>query len=99
VDRTLAGPERTAILDIALDHRASGLDEIDVAVTDLSAGVVDDATSIGDADLRTLRDLGLSDTRHPGRDPGRRGALLLREDARRARCPPRCEVTANSSPS
>jgi alkylhydroperoxidase family enzyme len=50
------------VLDIALDHRAAGLDEIDVAVMDLAERVVDDATSIGDADLQPLRDLGLSET-------------------------------------
>ncbi len=50
------------VLDIALDHRAAGLDEVDVAVMDLSERVVDDATSIGDADLQRLRDLGLSET-------------------------------------
>ena len=47
---------------IALDHRSAGLDEIDVAVMDLAERVVDDATSIGDADLQRLRDLGLSET-------------------------------------
>ena len=45
-----------------LDHRAAGLDEVDVAVIDLAERVVDDATSIGDADLQRLRDLGLSET-------------------------------------
>src|SRR5512133_1249326 len=49
------------VREIALDHRAAGLDEVDVAVIDLAERVVDDATSIGDADLRRLRDLGLSD--------------------------------------
>ena len=47
--------------EIALDHRAAGLDEVDVAVMDLAERVVDDATSIVDADLQRLRDLGLSD--------------------------------------
>ena len=46
---------------IALDHRAAGLDEIDVAVMDLAERVVDDAASIGDDDLQRLRDLGLSE--------------------------------------
>ena len=46
---------------IARDHRAAGLDEIDIAVMDLAERVVDDATSIDDADLQRLRDLGLSD--------------------------------------
>jgi alkylhydroperoxidase family enzyme len=50
------------VLDIALDHRAAGLDEVDIAVMDLAERVVDDATSIGDADLQRLRDLGLSET-------------------------------------
>ena len=49
------------VLDIALDHRAAGLDEIDVAVMDLAELVVDDATAIGDGDLQQLRDLGLSE--------------------------------------
>ncbi len=49
------------VREIALDHRAAGLDEIDVAVMDLAERVVDDATSIDDADLQRLRDLGLSE--------------------------------------
>ena len=49
------------VLAIALDRRAAGLDEVDVAVMDLAERVVDDATSIGDDDLQRLRDLGLSD--------------------------------------
>ena len=50
------------VRDIALDHRTAGLDEIDVAVMDLAERVVDDATSVDDADLQRLRDLGLSET-------------------------------------
>jgi uncharacterized peroxidase-related enzyme len=50
------------VLDIAVDHRSAGLDEVDVAVMDLAERVVDDATAIGDADLKPLRDLGLSET-------------------------------------
>ena len=50
------------VREIALDHRAAGLDEVDVAVMDLAERVVDDATAIGDDDLQRLRDLGLSDT-------------------------------------
>jgi alkylhydroperoxidase family enzyme len=49
------------VREIALDHRAAGLDEIDVAVIDLAERVVDDATSIADAELQRLRDLGLSE--------------------------------------
>jgi len=47
---------------IAADRRAAGLDAVDLAVMDLAERVVDDATSIGDADLQRLRELGLSDT-------------------------------------
>src|SRR5256885_345754 len=50
------------VREIALDHHAAGLDEVDVAVMDLAERVADDATSIGDADLHRLRDLGLSET-------------------------------------
>jgi uncharacterized peroxidase-related enzyme len=50
------------VLAIARDHRAAGLDEVDVAVMDLAERVVDDATSIGDEDLQPLRQLGLSET-------------------------------------
>lgn len=50
------------VLEIALDHRAAGLEEVDVAVMDMAERVVDDATSISDSDLQRLRDLGLSDT-------------------------------------
>jgi alkylhydroperoxidase family enzyme len=50
------------VREIALDHRAAGLAEVDVAVMDLAERVVDDATSITDADLQRLRDLGLSET-------------------------------------
>ena len=50
------------VREIARDHRSAGLDEVDVAVMDLAERVVADATSIGDADLQRLRDLGLADT-------------------------------------
>ncbi len=49
------------VREIALDYRNAGLDEVDVAVMDLAVHVVDDASSIGDADLQPLRDLGLSE--------------------------------------
>lgn len=49
------------VREIALDHRAAGLDQVDVAVMDLAERVVDDATSIDDADLERLRELGLSE--------------------------------------
>jgi len=50
------------VREIALDHRSAGLDAVDVAVMDLAERVVDDAASIGDAELQPLRDLGLSET-------------------------------------
>ncbi len=50
------------VLEIALDRRAAGLDQVDVAVMDLAERVVDDATSIGDADIQKLLELGLSET-------------------------------------
>ncbi len=46
---------------IATDRRSAGLDEVDLAVMDFAERVVDDASSIGEADLQQLRDLGLSD--------------------------------------
>ena len=49
------------VREIALNHRAAGLDDVDVAVMDLAERVVEDATSIGDDDLRPLRSLGLSE--------------------------------------
>jgi uncharacterized peroxidase-related enzyme len=50
------------VREIAVDHRAAGLDDVDVAVMDLAERVVDDATAIGDSDLQRLRDLGLTET-------------------------------------
>lgn len=50
------------VCKIALDRRAAGLDEVDIAVMDFAERVVDDASSIDDAELQGLRDLGLSDT-------------------------------------
>ncbi|HEY7731361.1 MAG TPA: carboxymuconolactone decarboxylase family protein [Gaiellaceae bacterium] len=49
------------VREIAIDHHSAGLDEVDVAVMDLAERVVDDATSIEDADLQRLRDLGLTE--------------------------------------
>ena len=49
------------VREIAVDRRAAGLDEVDLAVMDLAERVVDDATSITEADRQRLRDLGLSD--------------------------------------
>ena len=49
------------VREIALDRRAAGLDEVDLAVMDLAEKVVDDATSSGDDDLQPLRQLGLTE--------------------------------------
>ncbi len=49
------------VLELARDHRSAGLDAVDVAVMDLAERVVDDATSIGDEELRPLRELGLTE--------------------------------------
>src|SRR5262245_2512939 len=46
---------------IVADHRSSGLDEVDVAVMDLAEKVADDATSVTQADIDRLRELGLGD--------------------------------------
>ena len=49
------------VVEIARDRRSSGLDDVDIAVMDFAERVVDDASSIGEADLLPLRELGLSD--------------------------------------
>jgi alkylhydroperoxidase family enzyme len=49
------------VRQIALDRRASGLDDVDVAVMDLAEKVVENATGIDDRDRQPLRDLGLSE--------------------------------------
>jgi uncharacterized peroxidase-related enzyme len=46
---------------LVADHRASGLDEVDVAVMDLAEKVAGDATSVTQADIDRLRELGLTD--------------------------------------
>jgi uncharacterized peroxidase-related enzyme len=46
---------------IASDHRAAGLDPVDVAVMDLAEKVAGDATSVTQEDVDRLRELGLSD--------------------------------------
>ena len=45
---------------IARDHHDAGLSPVDVAVMDLAERVIDDATAIGEEELRPLRELGLS---------------------------------------
>jgi uncharacterized peroxidase-related enzyme len=46
---------------IVADHRAAGLDPVDVAVMDLADKVAYDATSVGQDDIDRLRSLGLAD--------------------------------------
>jgi alkylhydroperoxidase family enzyme len=49
------------VRQIMVDRTAAGLDEVDLAVMELAERVVDDAASIGDAELQPLRTLGLSE--------------------------------------
>ena len=51
-----------ALRAVVADHRAAGLDPVDVALMDLAEKVVDDATTVTQADIDGLRSLGLSDT-------------------------------------
>lgn len=46
---------------VAVDHRSAGLDAVDVAVMDLADKVAADASSVTQADVDRLRELGLSD--------------------------------------
>jgi uncharacterized peroxidase-related enzyme len=46
---------------VAVDHRKAGLDATDSAVMDFAAKVARDATSVTQADIDELRELGLSD--------------------------------------
>jgi len=46
---------------VVSDHRGAGLDEAEVAVMDLAAKVVEDATAVEQADIDRLRSLGLTD--------------------------------------
>jgi len=58
LDKFLGPDEVSAVVS---DHHAAGLDAVDVAVMDLAGKVVDDATSVTQADVDHLRSLGLSD--------------------------------------
>ncbi|HEY2637454.1 MAG TPA: hypothetical protein VGI54_08720 [Solirubrobacteraceae bacterium] len=59
VDRFL--PAET-VAAAAADHHDAGLDELDVSVMDLADKVAADASSVTDADLERLRELGLEDS-------------------------------------
>jgi uncharacterized peroxidase-related enzyme len=50
-----------ALQAVVADHRNSGLDDVDVAVMDLAEKVADDATSVTQADIDRLREVGLTD--------------------------------------
>jgi uncharacterized peroxidase-related enzyme len=54
--------EADAVRSIASNHRAAGLDAVDVAVMDLAEKVAADATSITQEDIERARAAGLSDT-------------------------------------
>jgi uncharacterized peroxidase-related enzyme len=49
------------VKNIALDHHAADLDDVDVAVMDLADKVAADASSVTQVDVDRLRELGLSD--------------------------------------
>jgi uncharacterized peroxidase-related enzyme len=51
-----------ALREIVVDHRAAGLDPVDVAVMDLAEKVAADAGAVTQADIDRLHQLGLSDT-------------------------------------
>jgi uncharacterized peroxidase-related enzyme len=53
--------DASQVRDAAIDHRAAGLDEVDVAVMDLADRIAADATSVTQADVDRLRELGLGD--------------------------------------
>ena len=49
------------VVDVVADHHAAALDAVEVAVMDLAEKVATDATSVTQADVDRLRDLGLAD--------------------------------------
>jgi uncharacterized peroxidase-related enzyme len=53
--------EPEAVRAVASDHRAAGLDPVDVAVMDLADKVAHDAGSVTQGDVDDLRSLGLTD--------------------------------------
>ncbi len=59
--RVLAERFEAPVAAIVADRGAAGLGDVDLAVMELAERVVDDASSIGEDDLRPLRELGLSD--------------------------------------
>jgi uncharacterized peroxidase-related enzyme len=53
--------EPDAVRAAAVDHRAAGLNPVEIAVMDLAEQVVDDASAITEEDIGRLRQLGLTD--------------------------------------
>ena len=49
------------VRDVVADHRSAGLDDVEVACMDLADKVAADATSVTQADVDRLRELGCSD--------------------------------------
>jgi uncharacterized peroxidase-related enzyme len=54
--------EEEALHALMADHHDAGLDPVDVAIMDYAEKIVDDATSVTEADIERLREHGLSDT-------------------------------------
>jgi uncharacterized peroxidase-related enzyme len=54
--------EAEALRALMADHHDAGLDPVDVAIMDYAEKIVDDATSVTEADIERLREHGLSDT-------------------------------------
>lgn len=50
------------VRDVVVDHRTADLEEVEVACMDLAAKVAADATSVTQADIDRLRELGCTDT-------------------------------------
>ena len=53
--------EPDAVSAVMSDHHSAGLDPVDVAIMDLADKVAQDATSVTEADVERLRELGLDD--------------------------------------
>jgi uncharacterized peroxidase-related enzyme len=54
--------EPDTVRDLAVDHHSADVGPVDIAVMDLAEQVVEDASSVTEADIAHLRDLGLSET-------------------------------------
>jgi uncharacterized peroxidase-related enzyme len=59
IDKGFLEPD--ALRAVVSDQRAAGLEDVDIAVMDLAAKVVEDAGAIEQADIDRLRSLGCSD--------------------------------------